>query len=158
MLVLPSGSILHPETLGGLLPLEIKFHVSEYLKGSGDSTLLLYRPTYRVVDDNGQIVQVLPYTDCDYFNPKLGDQYLLFMQKTDPLRYEAGIAQRISPDYDVSGFIADVRAAIVRRAGLPGAGVEPAAQHSSPPPAVLLAFGAGLLASGAFLAVTRRRN
>jgi hypothetical protein len=70
MAALPPESVEHPETLvGGRIPTEIKFNVSEYIKGSGPPTVLVYQATNPSAP-----------TSCDmFFRPD--DQYVLVLRR-----------------------------------------------------------------------------
>src|SRR3972149_6738427 len=53
MVVLPPESVEHPQDLGDRTPVEIKFSVEEYLKGSGSAELLIYQPAVEISYDSG---------------------------------------------------------------------------------------------------------
>ena len=92
MLVLPPESVANPDELGGRTPVEVKFNVGEYIKGSGPSTLLIYRPAVAFeTGDAGRIVSIRDSnTDCGS-TISTGAEYLALFFKNDPYRY--GIQQ-----------------------------------------------------------------
>jgi hypothetical protein len=160
MLVLPPESIEHPETLYSRTPVEVKFGVSEYLKGSAPNPVLVYYPAYNVAQEDGRVTRISG-TDCDIF-ASVGDDYVMFLSKVDSLRYSTGVCsgtQAIRPGEDAASYLAEIRAAVAANpAGLPPTGSGPP-RHSSSTIVPLIAASAlaavGLAANAAF--ALRRR-
>ena len=152
MLILRPESVGNPGELGDRTPVEVKFNVGEYIKGSGPATLLVYRPAVAIsTDDTGRIVSIRDSnTDCGSII-STGDNYLALFFKSDPYRY--GIQQL--PLSELS-FVNQV---LFELSALPITGAAPPAQHFSSPWLVpLVAGGLGVLVSSAFLALSRRRS
>jgi hypothetical protein len=164
ILVLPPESVAHPETLApGGLPVEMKFQVNEYLKGSAPNPALIYSPAFRIAYNSARISSFFDNgTDCgdQYMS---GSSYVLFLMKDDPVRYgltgRFGGSLAYSDGSYVTDQIAQIRAAVTaEQAGLPPTGSGPA--HRSAPLVPLVAASAlaciGLAANAAF--VLRRRS
>ena len=161
MLVLPPESVEDPETLtDGRTPVEIKFAVSEYLKGSGSGTLLIYQPAAEISYDAGAISSILSsLTTCGSVT-NAGDRFVMFMKKIDPFRYSSGglvETRGAAEDERFATYVAQIRAALQRQPVLPPTGSGPP-HHSAPiVPLVAASALAGLaLAANAAFALRRR--
>jgi hypothetical protein len=162
VLVLPPESVAHPETLpAGFMPVEAKFAVSEYLKGSGPATLLRYQTAEEITYDNGAISSILTSRTTCGSVVSVGTRYVTFLKKFDTLRYSsASGTSQFANDQDVVDYIAQIRVAVVaEQVGLPPTGSGPT-HHSAPTvplavASVLVTIG---LAANAAFALRRRRS
>ena len=163
MLVLPPESVAHLESRGSATPVEIKFLVSDSLKGSAPNPVLVYNPAYTITQEDGRITRIAG-TSCDII-ASVGDTYVMFLRKIDTLRYATGACSgnrsldlQIPDGTPPSEYLAEIRAAIQRGPGLPPTGS--GAAHDSAPLVPLIAASAlaslGLAANAAF--ALRRRS
>jgi hypothetical protein len=135
--------------------------VQEYLKGAGPYAIGARTTTYVGRSQSGD-VQIHAGTDpaCG-FAPEVGVLYLFFFARRDDgllTTSGCGINYPFTADNQsyATDLLAQVRAVLAGQPGLPNNGAGPPGEGSSSPLVPLLATGASLLASGAFLVATRR--
>jgi hypothetical protein len=163
MLVLPPESVAHPETLhDGAMPVETKLIVSEYLKGPGPVTPLIYQTAEEISYDAGAISGILTSRSmCSGPPINVGTRYVMFLKQFDTLRYWSAVGTRqFVNDQDVAEYVAQIRAAVAaERVVLPITGTGSGPPHHVAPVVPLAAASAlaciGLAANAAFVLYRR---
>jgi hypothetical protein len=163
MLILPQESVAHPESLdGGGVPVEMKFAVSEYLKGSASNPVLLYSPAFNISDDSGSVAAFLSHpSSCGSYYAR-GSAYVMFMTRNDSLRFAPtgifGGTRQYSDHQEVTDYIDEIRAAVAaEQYGLPDTGSGPPSHNDSHVPLIAAsALAAVALAANAAFVLRRR--